>query len=120
VPTLVWQQALVTTSLVTASIPNLKAFTQSLAARWGEGQGLWGYTTKASGNGTYEMHNMSNNVPPVTRKATLGKYSQGSQKGFQTEITTSERVAAERDSLGSGGSQDLIIRKQTVFTVERS
>ena len=118
VPTLIWQQALLTTSLLTATIPNMKAFLQSLSASWGGAQ--FGYTTKAYGNGTFEMHNVGSTVPPTSQDATNATHSGRSLPGFKTHITTSGRPVGDRSSLGSGDSQDLIIRKETVFTVERS
>jgi len=39
---------------------------------------------------------------------------------FETQVYTSTREAIGRSSLGSGGSQDLIIRKETTWVVERT
>ncbi|KZM28293.1 hypothetical protein ST47_g559 [Ascochyta rabiei] len=118
VPTIIWQHTLLATSLITATIPNLKAFLQSLSANWGEAG--FGYTTKAYGNGTFEMHNMNSSAPPAPQIAKGELHPSKGGPGYSTQATTSACVAGERSSLGSSESQDLIIRKETAWTVERS
>lgn len=118
VPSLVWQQSFLTTSLVAATVPNLKAFLQSLSASWGGAQS--GYTTTAYGNGTFEMADIGSAAPLASRKGVQGISSSNGGRCFETQLTTTSHSAARRGSLGSGGSQDLIIRKETVFAVERS
>jgi hypothetical protein len=117
VPTLIWQEVLLAASLISATVPNLKAFLQSLSASWGEAG--WGYTTKAYGNGTFEMNNMSSRAPPDSGTGAKDSYSTKCDANFETQITTSRKITGERSSLGSGESQDLIIRKETAWTVER-
>ncbi|KAF2625636.1 hypothetical protein BU25DRAFT_388559 [Macroventuria anomochaeta] len=119
VPTFILQQTLMATSLISATIPNLKAFLQSLSASWGEAEFSSGYTTKAYGNGTFEMNNLNSHAPPASRTGMGDLYSAKSHPDFETQVTTSQRIAGERSSLGSGESQDLIIRKETAWTVER-
>lgn len=114
VPTLIWHQALLVWSLISATIPNLKAFLQSLSANWGGAD--WGYTVKAYGNGTFEMKNMGS-----SRGMASGLHPEAiteMDRKYQTQIET--RQVGERSSLGSGGSQDMIIRKETAFTVVRT
>ena len=120
VPTFILQQTLLAASLISATIPNLKAFLQSLSASWGEAGFGSGYTTKAYGNGTFEMTNMNSAIPPASRAGAGGLYSTKGHSDFETQVSTSRRNAGERSSLGSGGSQDLIIRKETAWTVERT
>lgn len=120
VPTFILQQTLLGASLISATIPNLKAFLQSLSANWGEAGFGSGYTTKAYGNGTFEMSNMNSQAPPSSRNGIGGHYSTKDLPDFETQVTTSRRLAGERSSLGSGESQDLIIRKETAWTVERT
>jgi hypothetical protein len=118
VPTLVWQQALLGTSLICATIPNLKAFIQSLSASWGEAG--WGYSTKAYGNGTFEMDHINSSAPSASRTGMRDVYSAKAYPTHETQTSTSMRNTGERSSLGSGASQDLIIRKETTWIVERN
>ncbi|KAF2441589.1 hypothetical protein P171DRAFT_446447 [Karstenula rhodostoma CBS 690.94] len=117
VPTLIWHQALLAWSLISTTIPNLKAFLQSLSATWGGAD--WGYTVKAYGNGTFEMKSMGTQSRSQAMASASGteRATETDQK-YETQIQT--RQAGERSSLGSGGSQDMIIRKETVWTVVRS
>lgn len=124
--TLIWQQILLAVSLVTATIPNLKAFLQSLSARWGEADmGIYGvYGTGNYGTRTYELMSMSaariRDAPkPVTKESIL-RVKASSE--FNARVFAQQREVGERDSVGStsGESQDLIIRKETTFTVSRS
>lgn len=115
VPSLIWQQTLLAISLIAATVPNLKAFLQSLSASWGRAE--WGYTTKAYGDGTFAMNDLA---LPTSRAGVKSAHSRDSHPDFRTQIATSGRAAGDLNSLGSGESQDLIIRKETVFTVERS
>lgn len=113
VSTLIWHQTLLAWSLISTTIPNLKAFLQSLSANWGGSD--WGYTVKAYGNGTFEMKSMSSR-PMASGTGT--ETATDMDKKYGTQIET--RHVGERSSLGSGGSQDMIIRKETVWTVVRS
>ncbi|ORY09607.1 hypothetical protein BCR34DRAFT_589210 [Clohesyomyces aquaticus] len=124
VPVLIWQQTLLATSLITATIPNLKAFLQSLSTNWGID---WGYSTQPYGQGTYEMGNVKRSGVTASRAESEIPYSPRSQVSgakFKTEISTKARerpASVEHNSshsIGSGGSQDLIIRKETQWAVE--
>ncbi|KAF9738730.1 hypothetical protein PMIN06_011150 [Paraphaeosphaeria minitans] len=114
---LIWHQTLLAWGLISATIPNLKAFLQSLSASWGGAD--WGYTVKAYGNGTFEMKSMGTQPRSHAMASATGteNATEMDQK-YETRIQT--RRAGERSSLGSGGSQDMIIRKETVWTVVRS
>jgi hypothetical protein len=117
VSTLIWHQTLLAWSLISATIPNLKAFLQSLSANWGGRD--WGYTVKAYGNGTFELKSMGTNTRSHAMASVVGTETATDQdQKFETQIQT--RRVGERSSLGSGGSQDMIIRKETVWTVVRS
>lgn len=115
VPSLIWQQTLLAWSVISATIPNLKAFLQSLSANWGGVD--WGYTTKAYGNGTFELKNMNSGRHGKSATESNGPFpgATGSK-----EHHNGGKTRGESASLGSGGSQDLIIRKETAWTVERS
>ncbi|KAJ4294248.1 hypothetical protein N0V90_007938 [Kalmusia sp. IMI 367209] len=115
VTTLIWHQTLLAWSLISTTIPNLKAFLQSLSANWGGAD--WGYTVKAYGNGTFEMKNMGSSSRPMASGAHTETITDMDRK-YDAQIQT--RQVGERSSLGSGGSQDMIIRKETVFSVVRS
>jgi hypothetical protein len=120
VPTLILQQTVLATSLISATVPNLKAFLQSFSVNWGDAGFGSGSATKTYGNGTFEMNNLNSRVASASRSAANNLYSSRNPPDFEAKITTSRRLPGERDSLGSGGSQDLIIRKETAWTVERS
>lgn len=115
VTTLIWHQTLMAWSLISTTIPNLKAFLQSLSANWGGAD--WGYTVKAYGNGTFEMKNMGSSSRPMASEAGTETRTEMDRK-FDAQVQV--RPAGERSSLGSGGSQDMIIRKDTTWTVVRS
>lgn len=120
VSSLILQQTLLAASLISATIPNLKAFLQSLSASWGEAGFGGGYTTKAYGNGTFEMHNLNSFRPTASQSTKNNDYAAQNHTDYETQVTAARREAGERTSLGSGGSQDLIIRKETAWTVVRS
>lgn len=122
VSTLILQQVLLTCSLICATIPNMKSFLQSLSANWGDAGFGSGYTSRAYGNGTFELNNVSNRhgSAPISRPDTVDLYSAKCRPNFQTKVATSRRVTVERASLGSGESRDQIIRKETAWTVEHS
>lgn len=115
VTTLIWLQTLLAWSLISTTIPNLKAFLQSLSANWGGAD--WGYTVKAYGNGTFEMKNMGSSSRPMASGTGTDGATDMDRK-YEAQVQT--RQIGERSSLGSGGSQDMIIRKETVWTVVRS
>ncbi|KAF1975933.1 hypothetical protein BU23DRAFT_456954 [Bimuria novae-zelandiae CBS 107.79] len=119
VSTLIWHQTLLAWSLISTTIPNLKAFLQSLSANWGGAD--WGYTVKAYGNGTFEMKNMGSSSRPTASGMASGAGTETAtymDHKYDAQIHT--RQAGERNSLGSSGSQDLIIHKETAWTVVRS
>jgi hypothetical protein len=124
--TLIWQQILLAVSLVTATLPNLKAFLQSLSARWGEADmGIYGnYGTGNYGTGTYELKSMNaaraREASNPAAKGPIVKVKASTE--FNARAFAQQREGGERDSVGStsGGSQDLIIRKETTWTVSRT
>jgi hypothetical protein len=122
--TLIHQQILLTVSLITATIPNMKAFLQSLSARWEEAD-LRTYGNYGSGGnygtGTYELKSMRSKRPQLLETQVKLPYA-GSNFEAEAETHTSTREAGDRGSVGStsGGSQDLIIRKETTWTVVRT
>ena len=120
VPTFVLQQALLAVSLISATIPNSKAFLQSLSASWGEAGFRSGYTTKAYSNTTFEMNDVASNALSASRNGMGCLYSSKGPPNFETQVTASRRNVGERSSLDSGESQDLIIRKETAWAVERT
>ncbi|KAF2744789.1 hypothetical protein M011DRAFT_528121 [Sporormia fimetaria CBS 119925] len=120
VPTFIMQQALLAASLISATIPNLKAFLESLSASWGEAGFGSAYTTRAVGNGTFEMSNMGLHAPTTSGSRTDHDYPVKGRPSFKTQVTTLRRVTDGRSSLESHESQDRIIRKETAWTVERN
>lgn len=114
VPVLIWHQALLAWALISTTIPNLKAFLQSLSANWGGAD--WGYTGKAYGNGTFEMKSMG--TQPKSQAMASATGAERPTDMDQTYAT--QKQVGERSSLGSSGSQDMIIRKETVWSVVRS
>lgn len=117
VTSLIWHQTLLAWALISTTIPNLKAFLQSLSASWGGAD--WGYTVKAYGNGTFEMKSMgTHSRSHAMASATGAEGPTDMDKKYETQIHT--RQVGARGSLGSGSSQDMIIRKETVWTVVRS
>ncbi|KAF2203202.1 hypothetical protein GQ43DRAFT_279254 [Delitschia confertaspora ATCC 74209] len=113
VPTLIWQQTLLGYTLVSATIPNLKAFLQSLSTNWGID---WGYSSNAYGtNGTFEMSNMKRSAVGSHIEADIPFSRQPSKAKFRTEVKSTVR---DHHSIGSHDSQDLIIRKDTHFVIE--
>jgi hypothetical protein len=107
IQTLVWQHIILTVALITATIPNLKAFLQSLSARWGEAN----MTVYGNyGTGTYELKSMSS-------KGAAKSEIKGLSPGVVIESETRGRNSPESTS---GGSQDMIIRKETTWTVVRT
>ncbi|KAF2133572.1 hypothetical protein P153DRAFT_393382 [Dothidotthia symphoricarpi CBS 119687] len=117
VQSLIWQQALLVVSLVSATIPNLKAFLQSLSANWGERD--WSYATRIHGSGTFELENINASKPKQVVTGSRVTLSPQINPSFEIRAST---VAEEcrRGSLGSGESQDLIIWKETAWTIERT
>ena len=120
VPTMILQQTLLAASLISATIPNLKAFLQSLSASWGEAAFGSGHTTNVYGNGTFEMSNLNSSRHTTSRPQIRNRFSAKNRPDSETQVTVSRRIAGERGSLGSGESQDLIIRKETAWNVVRS
>ncbi|KAF2121707.1 hypothetical protein BDV96DRAFT_218452 [Lophiotrema nucula] len=122
-PVLLWQQVWLSWSLISTTIPNLKAFLQSLSTNWGID---WGYSSNAYGThagGAYELGYLkSNNRNSAFRAESDVPYSnQPRGANIKTEITTTIRerpMSGENGSIGSGGSQDLIIRKNTLVEVQ--
>ncbi|KAF2850850.1 hypothetical protein T440DRAFT_554651 [Plenodomus tracheiphilus IPT5] len=109
---MIWQQVLLSLSVISATLPSLKAFLESLSARWNELDAtVYGsYGTRA---GAMELSEMNHSRPKTTDlKITV-------QKQFETRIDTSAQEAGERASRAStsGGSQDLIIRKEATWNV---
>lgn len=98
----------------------MKAFLQSLSANWGDAGFGSGYTSRAYGNGTFEMNNVSNQAASASRPDTTNLYSAKGRPNFHTQVAASRRVTVERGSLSSGESRDQIIRKETAWTVEHS
>lgn len=88
----------------------MKAFLQSLAAGWGEPD--FGYTRRTYGDGTFELKNL--------RSERSGSRVEGQPAIHDCQPNASAMLSGERTSLGSSGSQDLIIRKETTFAVERT
>ena len=116
VPVLIWQQTLISYTLVSATIPNLKAFLQSLSTNWGID---WGYSSNAYGtNGTFEMSNMKRSGATASHTGSEVHYpSQTRPAKFTTTVNSTGR---DQVSVGSHDSQDLIIRKDTQWVVESS
>ncbi|KAH7064015.1 hypothetical protein BKA63DRAFT_176967 [Paraphoma chrysanthemicola] len=120
--TLIYQQVLLTVSLITATIPNMKAFLQSLSARWGEADhrtyGNYG-SGRIYGTGTYELKSMNSKQPHQPEGAVKRPYT---EPIFEADGHATTRGASDRCSIDStsGGSQDLIIRKETTWTVVRT
>jgi hypothetical protein len=114
IQSLVLQQSLLAWSLVSATIPNLKAFLQSLSANWGGHE--WGYSTNY-GHGTIELNEINTQRTTASKRKSEVRFSVQESSNFDTQVYTS---TGEGGSVASGGSQDLIIRKETVWTVERT
>lgn len=113
VPVLIWQQTLLSYNLVSATIPNLKSFLQSLSTNWGID---WGYSSNAYGShGEYEMSNMKRSGASVSRTESETPSRISRLPKFKTEILSTVR---DHGSVGSHDSQDLIIRKDTQWHIE--
>ena len=104
VSTMILQQTQLAASLIPATIPNLKAFPQSLYARWGEAALGSGHTTNVYG--TFETSNLNSGRHTTPRPQTRNRFSAKSRPDFE--------MAGERSPRGSGESQDGIIRNETV------
>ncbi|KAF2035232.1 hypothetical protein EK21DRAFT_107356 [Setomelanomma holmii] len=119
---LIYQQILLAVSFITATTPNMKAFLQLLSAQWGAADmrtyGNYG-SRRNYGTGTYELKSMSSKQPRPLETEAEGPYD-GLNLGAEAHDST--REAGDRASVisTSGGSQDLIIRKETTWTVVRS
>jgi len=111
---LVWQQTLLSYTLISATIPNLKAFLQSLSTNWGID---WGYSSNAYGtNGTFELSNIKRSGAGASHAGSEAHYpSQTRGAKFTTTVNSTGR---DQVSVGSHDSQDLIIRKDTQWVVQ--
>jgi hypothetical protein len=113
VPVLIWQQTLLSYNLVSATIPNLKSFLQSLSTNWGID---WGYSSNAYGShGEFEMSNMKRSGATTSRAESEAHSRHSRLPKFKTEILSTVRDQA---SVGSHDSQDLIIRKDMQWHIE--
>jgi len=92
---------------------NPKAFLQLTSVSRGGPE--WRYTNKAYGNGTFEMKNIVSLSRHMGSRADTVTVL---DKKYDAQIET--RAVGERSSLGSGGSQGMIICKEIVLSVERS
>ena len=99
VPVMIWQQMLLTASLITGTIPNLKAFLQSLSADWGRSQ--FGYTRNAYGIETIRL----NSIGSVDWER--------AEMGVKTKVKALS-PAAVKNSDRTEGKSDGLIYKQTV------
>jgi hypothetical protein len=121
VPSLIWQEILLGTGLITATIPNMRAFVQSLSGnRFDAKVSSDMKSSKQFGNETFELKTMR------TLKSTSSVIECRNLRlvpnptVFKTQVDSSIEELEERGSLGSSGSQDMIIRKKTVWSVDRS
>jgi hypothetical protein len=99
----------------------MRAFVQSLSGNWFDPK--VSSTMKSSrqfGNETFELKTMRTlkSTSSVTGCGSLGLVTNSTV--FKTQVDSSIEELEERGSLGSNGSQDMIIRKKTVGAVDRS
>ncbi|KAL6705998.1 hypothetical protein ACN47E_006100 [Coniothyrium glycines] len=115
---LIWQQILLAFSLITATVPSLKSFLESLSTRWGEADMTRYGTSNHTWNGTYELKDLNGVESRVTRTDPDMNNILVSP-AFETHIYTSTQEIGGRGSRASstGGSQDLIIKKETTWNV---
>lgn len=127
VPALIIAQAELCWSLVSATIPNLKNFMKSFATGFGHvglGAAIWpsrAPTTHREPKGrrvgsTIPLGRISRKIWHTDKPSDFGTNPQST--GYSTEIYTRDDI--ESETRRSGGSQELIIRKDVTMTVDRS
>jgi len=117
--TLVYQQAMLLWSLISATIPNLKAFMKSFSLDFGLGLAF----SKSQKSSDYQLHNLTIGSAQTRgwRKANDHStrnddiHGDGISSGLRPDPhqhnTTVVHPTGDSASIGSHGSQDLIIRK---------
>jgi hypothetical protein len=119
IPAFILQQTVLAASLITATIPNLKSFLQSLSGNWEQAGFGTGYTSDAYNNGTFEMSNVHSNVQSASRAESRGPHMNSSHVGLIGDSVPRQKTS-KRGSLSSGGSQDMIIRKGSAWIMEQT
>lgn len=100
IKSLLFQQVMITCSLVTATIPNLKTFMQSFS--WGLGLGgMPGTTTRSCSAGAYELQTIGRRP---TRTIRARHYKSSNPHPAVDEL-------ADGQSLSKANSRDVMIRK---------
>jgi hypothetical protein len=112
----VQQQCMVLWSLVSATIPNMKAFIQSFSMDFGQGLGL----NTMQKSSSYPMNNLTIGSAHTRHgRKTNGSGNDGDEgissglrlDPYQHKSVVLHHAAGDASSIGSHGSQDLIIRK---------
>jgi hypothetical protein len=99
----------------------MRAFIQSLSGNWFDPK--VSSTMKSSrqfGNETFEMKTMRTFKSELSATGSSNLQLVPNSTVFKTQVDSSIEELEERGSLGSNGSQDMIIRKKTVWSVDRS
>jgi hypothetical protein len=99
----------------------MRAFVQSLSGNWFDPK--VSSTMKSSrqfGNETFELKTMRTLKSASSVTGCRNLQLVPSSTVFKTQVDSSIEELEERGSLGSNGSQDMIIRKKTVWSVDRS
>lgn len=136
IPALVWQQIELCWALLTASIPNLKAFMKSFnsgfglenTATDGYGLGYGGATHGSQVSEGYQLGSVKNHEPVpklahVSQQESVNRpFADNLRPDFVDYSTTIEHENANKErsearSIESGGSQDMIIRKDVQYDV---
>lgn len=124
VPTIVFAEAELCWSLVSATIPNLKNFMKSFSTGFGHEFGLTSFNESAYQSGS---HNRDRGIRLKPLSKTDSNARSGSSTGFVNklnpgagdyEIDISRGNGPESSSIASGKSQELIIRKDFTMTVD--
>lgn len=112
--TIIWQQILLAVTVITATLPNLKAFLVSLSAKWGEA------VPKEYGKAgkDVELEDISSSrlkLPQIDAKESATE-NNGQRETDVYGSASEERDMCSRPSTGSGG-QETMCRKETTWNV---
>ncbi|GAB7354739.1 hypothetical protein MBLNU459_g5151t2 [Dothideomycetes sp. NU459] len=127
---LVWQESELGWSIVSASIPNLKGFMKSFSTGFGFEPG--GVTTMSKSRSqnvsgsqsraymdTYALDDLAKRPSSTARvESSLAQRLNPEQNEYSIEIRRDASGAGESDSIGSGKSQDMIIRKEVTMKID--
>jgi hypothetical protein len=121
IPSIILQEVLLATALITATIPNMRAFVQSLSGSWGDPNYVFTReSTKYSGSAIFGSKNMKSTKSEGLSTKTADLHLVPNSTVSETRVDSSIEEQRDRGSLERNGSQDMIIRKKMAWKVERS